>query len=256
MKLPNTEENQANIKIMALNKSKGNMYEWVTHTWNPLAGECPHRCSYCSTNKLMRYPGIKNKYTGSPRLHEIELKTNLGEGNFIFVAAQNDLFAEDIPNEVIKEVLRICFLQNNNKFLFQTKNPRRLLDFEFDFWGIDFVVCTTIETNRHYAHIMRDCPPPENRAIMMNEICHEFGFGFPNDKSYVTIEPIMDFDLDEMAHLIETALPKQVNIGADSGNNNLPEPSPEKIEALIKRLEKFTKVELKSNLKRLYNITC
>lgn len=37
---------------MPLNKAKGNMYEWVTHTWNPLAGECSHGCSYCSTNNL------------------------------------------------------------------------------------------------------------------------------------------------------------------------------------------------------------
>ena len=40
--------------------------------------------------------------------------------------------------------------------------------------------------------------------------------------------------------------------GADSNNkrNNLPEPSKQKVEALIKELEKFTKVNQKSNLKR------
>jgi hypothetical protein len=35
-------------------------------------------------------------------------------------------------------------------------------------------------------------------------------------------------------------------------NNHLPEPSPEKIAALIKALQPFTKVNLKDNLKRLY----
>lgn len=25
---------------MSLNKSKGNMYEWITHTWNTVKGEC------------------------------------------------------------------------------------------------------------------------------------------------------------------------------------------------------------------------
>jgi hypothetical protein len=39
---------------------------------------------------------------------------------------------------------------------------------------------------------------------------------------------------------------------ADSGNNHLPEPSPEKIAALIEALRPFTKVYLKPNLKRLY----
>lgn len=30
-----------------LNKSKGNMYPWVTYTWNPIKGKCPHECRYC-----------------------------------------------------------------------------------------------------------------------------------------------------------------------------------------------------------------
>ena len=47
------------------------------------------------------------------------------------------------------------------------------------------------------------------------------------------------------------AKPIQVNIGADSGGNNLPEPSKEKIIELIFELEKFTKVKQKKNLKRL-----
>ena len=32
---------------MSLNESKGNMYSWVTHTWNTIKGECPHGCTYC-----------------------------------------------------------------------------------------------------------------------------------------------------------------------------------------------------------------
>lgn len=27
---------------MGLNKAKGNMYEFITHTWNPIKGKCPH----------------------------------------------------------------------------------------------------------------------------------------------------------------------------------------------------------------------
>ena len=46
---------------------KGNMYEWAK-PWNPLGGECPHQCAYCSTNSLKRYPVIKDKYSGDLRL--------------------------------------------------------------------------------------------------------------------------------------------------------------------------------------------
>lgn len=234
---------------MGLNKSKGNMYEWVTHTWNPLAGECPHHCSYCSTNKLMRYPAIFEKYSGDPRLAGHELLCNLGENNFIFVCAQNDLFAEAIPAYMIRDILLHCSKFTTNKYLFQTKNPRRILDFEDLLSGLDFVVCTTIETNRFWPGVMDGCPYPDDRADMMNEIWHEFGHG--KVKTYVTIEPIMEFDLEELCYLVETCLPEQVNIGADSGNNSLPEPSKEKIQELIKMLETFTTVKLKSNLKRL-----
>jgi len=32
---------------MGLNKSSGNMYEFITHTWNTVKGACEHDCSYC-----------------------------------------------------------------------------------------------------------------------------------------------------------------------------------------------------------------
>ena len=67
----------------------------------------------------------------------------------------------------------------------------------------------------------------------------------------VTIEPIMDFDLDEMVSMIKFCGPLKVNIGADSKNNHLPEPSKEKLLALINELQKFTIIDRKSNLERL-----
>jgi len=108
------------------------------------------------------------------------------------------------------------------------------------------VICTTIETNRSYPTIMRNCPIPMVRSWTMNDVVHEYDID-----TYVTIEPIMDFDVDILSHFIETCLPIQVNIGADSGNNNLPEPPKEKILELISKLEKFTKVVKKKNLDRL-----
>lgn len=32
---------------MALTKSRGNMYPFVTHTWNAIKGICFHDCPYC-----------------------------------------------------------------------------------------------------------------------------------------------------------------------------------------------------------------
>ena len=69
----------------------------------------------------------------------------------------------------------------------------------------------------------------------------------------VTIEPIIDFDLGAMMALVMRCNPEWVNIGADSRCHNLPEPSADKIDALINELRKFTEVKLKANLKRLYS---
>jgi hypothetical protein len=61
----------------------------------------------------------------------------------------------------------------------------------------------------------------------------------------------MDFDVDELVELIQACNPDQVNIGADSGNNHLPEPSKDKLQTLIYRLSKFTTIDQKRNLSRL-----
>lgn len=36
---------------MGLNKAKGEMYKFVTHTWNTVKGECFHNCRYCYMKK-------------------------------------------------------------------------------------------------------------------------------------------------------------------------------------------------------------
>jgi hypothetical protein len=111
---------------------------------------------------------------------------------------------------------------------------------ESEYW--DFIrVCTTIETNRLYPE-MGIAPIPYIRASWLAS----FKFN-----RYVTIEPIIDFDLKEMIDLIKLCNPVQVNIGADSGNNNLTEPPKEKILELIEELKKFTQIDQKRNLSRL-----
>jgi hypothetical protein len=127
--------------------------------------------------------------------------------------------------------------------MFQSKNPRRILQYiDLGLITERNIICSTIETNRHYVDIMNNSPLPIMRSAFMQAI--------ELDK-YITIEPILDFDISEMVKLILKVKPKQVNIGADIGKNNLPEPSREKILQLRDILSCHTKVYLKSNLKRL-----
>jgi hypothetical protein len=175
---------------------------------------------------------------------ESELKTDLGSDNFIFVGSSCDLFADTIPEEWIFKTIQYC-CEFNNTYLFQTKNPTRIFDFMTNY---DLVlpaktkICTTIETNRWYYPELGMSPDPEGRSFFMSKITLE---------KYVTIEPIMDFDLIGLVEMIKECNPIQVNIGADSGNNHLPEPSKEKLLALIDELQKFTIIDRKTNLSRL-----
>jgi DNA repair photolyase len=226
---------------MALNKSKGNMYDFVTHTWNTVKGECPHKCSYCYMEGIRKR---FNKECKPPYFDESELKTNLGTGSYIFVGSSNDLFAKEHPEEWILKTLKHCE-KFDNRYLFQSKNPARILEY-IDACVIadKSTVCTTIETNRYYYGIMNTSPLVSNRAEAMNIISEVVA-------TFVTIEPIINFDLDEMVCLVRKCKPKQVNIGADSGHSKLPEPSKEAILELIAHLETFTVVKQKANLKRL-----
>ena len=215
-----------------LNKSKGNMYPWVTHTWNPIKGKCPHKCSYC----YMRFKPI-----GDLRLDEKCLKDNLGSGKTIFVGSGTDMWAEQVPNKWIQEVLAYS-RRFNNTYLFQTKNPKRFLEFCQESITFNSILGTTIETNRKI--LFSKAPSPFERRKAMTAIPRMFDV-------MVSIEPIMNFDFGLFWSELKLIKPKFISIGADSKGHNLPEPPPEKIRGLIAELEKFTDVKIKSNLNRL-----
>lgn len=224
------------------------MYEFVDIKWNPLAGECFHKCVYCSTESFKRYPGCKSKYSGLPRIDENQINKNLGKDKFVFVVSQNDLFAQDVSQNVVDEVLTNCRKYPDNTYLFQTKNPLRLSQMMERFYFPDkSVFCITIESNIHYKDKMGLAPTPFDRFVSIVDIRKEF----PSLDIQITIEPIMDFDLNIFIDILREINPSQVNIGADSKRNNLVEPTKEKTLFLISELEKFTKVVQKSNLKRL-----
>ncbi len=218
---------------MGLNIARGNMYPFVTHTWNTIKGKCPHDCSYCY---MKRFPQKQ------VRFDDKELKTDLGSGNFIFVGSSCDMWAIEVSPSMIARTLEKCAL-HENKYLFQTKNPVRFINWEQRIPD-QSVLCTTIETDRFYKE-QGNAPSIHSRERAMIYL-KDSGF-----RLFITIEPIMDFDVLSLIKIIHNIKPEQVNIGADSGNNNLPEPGADKVLSLISELSKFTKVFQKPNLKRI-----
>uniref|UniRef100_A0A6H1ZTB9 DUF5131 family protein n=1 Tax=viral metagenome TaxID=1070528 RepID=A0A6H1ZTB9_9ZZZZ len=221
---------------MPLNKSKGNMYEWTTHTFNTCKGICPHMCHYCYCKAWGPQKPI--------RFDEKELKTDLGKFNTIFIGSSCDLFADEIPGEWIQKTIDHCKKFPLNSYLFQSKNPKRMFELRSIFPS-GSLFGTTIETNRQYDQM--------GRAPLIVYRVKYMGLLGVTRKTMVTLEPIMDFDIKELVSMIEHIRPTWVNIGADSKGHGLPEPSADKILALIDELKKFTEIKQKKNLSRLLN---
>lgn len=210
------------------------MYSFITHTWNPIKGKCLHECVYCYMKKWREQKPV--------RFDEKEfLGAGLGEGNYIFVCSGTDMWGDWIPDEWIADTLAYC--KNwDNTYLFQTKNPFLFQRFEGEF-PAKTVLCCTIETNKSYFE-MGKAPNTFARSCHMSHI--------EKYDKMITIEPVIDFDTKEFVKMIDDIEPMQINIGADSGNNNLPEPSPEKLQNFITILQgKEYNVHLKKNLNRL-----
>jgi protein gp37 len=163
-------------EVMSLKKATGNMYSWITHTWNPVRGECPYQCSYC-------YVGRRGEQKPL-HLDGKELRTNLGAGNFIFVCSGCDLFHPAVPDDWIERILDRTLQFPKNRYLWHTKNPARFLNRQFSFREND-VLCVTIESDIWYP--VGKAPAPVTRFIEMDKV---------QGLKMITIEPVMDFDLE------------------------------------------------------------
>ena len=214
------------------------MYQgWVTHTFNVIKG-CRHFCDYCYLRDIQGFDF-------TPRFVEKELQTNLGSGNKIFVGSTSDMFGDWVPIEWITRVLHHC-RKYDNEYIFQSKNPARFYSKEVISQLPEKVILgTTIETNVVYDKLISVAPSVNERSSAM-KLLGEMGY-----KTFITIEPIMDFDVNCLAELIARAGPTFVNIGADSKGHGLVEPSREKVNELIELLKLCTEIKIKSNLSRL-----
>jgi len=201
------------------------MFKSIDDTWNVFKG-CRFGCSYCNAEKaaktrLRHIPRYKDGFT--PKLIESELYRNFRPGKFIFVAYMGDIAWATLNQfEMILSRIR-QFPQTD--FLICTKNPHCFWPSEFNF-PPNVILGATIETNRrHLINAHSRAPSPVTRFRYLA--------GYPHSRKFLSIEPIMDFDLEEMTHWIELLQPNIIEIGADNYHNSLPEPPWSKVEALL-----------------------
>jgi len=228
-------------------KNKSRMFPFITRTWNPEGGRCPHNCVYCwsmgEKGLVKRYD--MEKYKGDPYLVEKELKKRFKDTDFVFIEDMSDLFAWNVPREDILKIFKVVENHPRTIFLTLTKNPERYLGFKTDIPS-NVILGATIETDKQFWGIS-DAPNIEDRMFFMYCLSKDI----PN-KLFISIEPILEFSLKDMVIRLELLRGKLwgVAVGYDNYDNNLPEPTLAKTMKLIKELEKIARVYRKTLRKR------
>ena len=199
------------------------MFPFITKTWNPLGGECLHKCSYCWASKMANRYNMK-KYTGKPTLIESEMAKTFKQEDFVFVCDMTDLFGEWVRTGQLMDILG--FIRDSPaRFLLLTKNPSRYLGFEIP---VNCVAGATIECDMNF-QVNGDAPSPFSRIEAMRKVKAE---------KMVSVEPIMKFT-DRFPYEVVSIAPKFVAVGYDNYHNGLPEPSLSETEGLISVCEDF-----------------
>ena len=217
---------------MKLKKSR--MYE-NTKTWNPFVG-CKYDCIYCKPSFQAQLKRLKHRcyycYEYIPHAHPERLN-KIPPAPIVFVAGTGDISFS--PPEYTREIIKA--IKHNNEtsrtqkiFYFQSKNPIYFKQFLSEFPENVFLL-TTLETNRDTGYrAISKAPLPSKRY-------RDFlSLDWPN--KVVTIEPILDFDLDIFVNWLGKINPKYVWIGYNTVRTlKLPEPPISKTLKLIQVLD-------------------
>jgi protein gp37 len=181
-----------------------------------------------------RFPAIRAKYSGSPRL--VGPWPKFKKGDVVFVCHMSDLFA--MPSEIVAEVLAHCRKWPLAEYVFQTKVPQNIRLYNWcDFMPPRRVIGTTIESDNETGWEFR------GNAIRR--------LGNAGERTFVTVEPIMEFT-EDFADILVSIGPSFVNVGSDSKHNRLPEPTGTEVLGLIADLRAAgVEVRVKPNLARL-----
>jgi len=229
------EKREQNHKesISSESKKRGNMYMDSILQWNVGVG-CFFRCKYCVLSfqaqmKRQKHNCIKC-YNYEPHFHPERLdrklpKTSGDEFIWAFSSADISFMKKKWVNQVIEKIR-----ENPEKtFFFQTKNPKCFEKYSFP---NNLLLGITLETNKedYYkkARISK-APLPHKRVKDFISIDHPH--------KCITIEPILQFDLDMMLKYCLQIHPERIYMGYDSKNSFLREPTYYEFQELKKGLE-------------------
>jgi len=218
------------------------MFSFITCTANPLGGECPGGCVYCwaQSEKGLAKKYNMEKYQGPPVLYEKVLRSRYGPGDFVFVVDMRDLFSPDVPRGMILRVLGWLGESPEAEFLLLTKWPERYLEFVGEV-PLNVVLGATVESSRDHSGVSfaPSCPSRLEAMARVRE-------AFPDHLLFVSVEPILKFDLGEFVESLKRLRPWKGAVGYDNYGYRLNEPKKSDTDDLAWILQQFTDVEVKT----------
>ena len=167
---------------------------------------------------------------------------------WVFVVDMGDMFGDWVKDEWIKMILEAIRTHGgkHTTYLFLTKNPKRYFDY-IPYFTSNMMLGATIETDKDVFKY------PDGRRITYDKISKapkplerlKYMYLLPVKNKFISIEPILDFNLYIFADWIHIIKPKLVYVGYDNYNNHLPEPSLEKTMNLINYLRDKLRIEVR-----------
>jgi hypothetical protein len=220
--------------MMQIEKSR--MYDG-TETWNPFFG-CLFDCVYCKPTFQAQAKRQKKNcmdcYNYTLHCHPERLN-KIPSAETILVCGYSDLsFCKpEYMLQIIEAVKKHNQRRPNKTYFFQSKRPNYFEPFLNELPG-NAIIVTTLETNREegYRDISK-APVPSKRYAELKALDYS--------RKVVTIEPVLDFDLDVFADWIKSLKPEYIFLGYNSRPKQvvMPEPDQGKLIAFIQELKKF-----------------
>lgn len=205
-------------------------------TLNPVTG-CQHECKYCYAERVingrLRNSEKYKRHGFAPTKHPQASYRYLGKSKTFFVCSLGDLFGDWMTNDIIIDVLNNCgAADKSNTFLFLTKNPTRYQTFfpkhPHLIYDLNFIFGATIESNIEHPNISK-APLEFERIQAMRSLPKSV-------RKFVSIEPVMAFELAGFVRDIVEIAPEFVYIGYDNHGHGLPEPTESELQDLIAAL--------------------
>jgi uncharacterized Fe-S cluster-containing radical SAM superfamily protein len=232
IKNTNGDQVTASAQTKGKEDNPSNMYA-NAKSWNPFKG-CGFDCAYCGPTfkkQAKRQKRLCDKcYRFEPHEHPDRLD-KIPSSEIVFVCGNADIaFCETGYLTRIVEAIKARKGRIETTYYLQSKRPE-CLEPVLKLLPKNVVLVTTLETNRDegYSKISK-APVPSVRYEQFRKLDYK--------RKVVTIEPVMDFDVDVFASWIINIKPEYVWLGYNSHSKKvpLPEPSPEKLKAFAEVL--------------------